>query len=154
MVRFQKLTRNLFLTLHGHNVPRQQRQLSKFLMPYQQFASHAYCGAVGPISKMASQLCAPFLRCPDLWLQCSVSFVHGLEKTHHSKHEKRTAGRAWETWTVAAADGVRCARGRWEINLLLTFETSPSFCVHPLLQFLPTYGSVFSLMMDLYSRNM
>jgi len=22
------------------------------------------------------------LRCPDLWLQCSVSFVHGLEKTH------------------------------------------------------------------------
>jgi hypothetical protein len=40
MVRFQKLTRNLFLTLH-----RQQRQLSKFLMCYQQFASHAYCGA-------------------------------------------------------------------------------------------------------------
>ena len=23
------------------------------------------------------------LRCPDLWLQCSVSFVYGLEKTHH-----------------------------------------------------------------------
>ena len=22
------------------------------------------------------------LRCPDLWLQCSVSSVHGLEKTH------------------------------------------------------------------------
>ena len=32
MVRFQKLTRNLFLTLHGHNVHRQQRQLPKFLM--------------------------------------------------------------------------------------------------------------------------
>jgi hypothetical protein len=32
MVQFQKLTRNLFLTLHGHNVHRQQRQLSKFLM--------------------------------------------------------------------------------------------------------------------------
>ena len=31
MVRFQKLTRNLFLTLHGHNLHRQQRQLSKFL---------------------------------------------------------------------------------------------------------------------------
>ena len=30
MVRFQKLTRNLFLNLHGHNVHRQQRQLSKF----------------------------------------------------------------------------------------------------------------------------
>ena len=55
MVRFQKLTRNLFLTLHGHNVHRQQRHLSKFLMRYQQFASHAYCGAEGPISKMASQ---------------------------------------------------------------------------------------------------
>jgi hypothetical protein len=32
MVRFQKLTRNVFLTLHGHNLHRQQRQLSKFLM--------------------------------------------------------------------------------------------------------------------------
>ena len=55
MVGFQKLTRNLFLTLHGHNVHRQQQQLSKFLMRYQQFASHAYCGAAGPLSKMASQ---------------------------------------------------------------------------------------------------
>jgi hypothetical protein len=25
------------------------------------------------------------LRCPDLWLQCSVSFVHGLKKTQHTK---------------------------------------------------------------------
>ena len=55
MVRFQKLTRNLFLTLHGHNVHRQQRQLSTFLMRYQQFAFHAYCKATGPVSKMASQ---------------------------------------------------------------------------------------------------
>ena len=55
MVRFQKLTRNLFLTLHGHNVHRQQRQLSKIRMRYQQFASHAYCGAAGPVYKMASQ---------------------------------------------------------------------------------------------------
>ena len=54
-VRFQKLTRNLFLTLHGHNVHRQQQQLSKFLISYQQFASHAYCGAAGPVSKMTSQ---------------------------------------------------------------------------------------------------
>jgi len=45
MLRFQKLARNIFLTLHGHNVHRQQQQLSKFLMRYQQFASHAYCGA-------------------------------------------------------------------------------------------------------------
>ena len=55
MVRFQKLTRNLFLPLHEHSIHRQQRQLSKFLMRYQQFASHAYCGAAGPVSKMASQ---------------------------------------------------------------------------------------------------
>ena len=44
-----------FLTLHGHNVHRQQRQLSKFLMRYQQFVSRAYYGAAGPVSKMASQ---------------------------------------------------------------------------------------------------
>ena len=55
MLQFQKLTINLFLVLHGHNVHRQQRQLSKFLMRYQQFASHAYCGAAGPVSKMAPQ---------------------------------------------------------------------------------------------------
>ena len=55
MLRFQKLTRNLFLTLHGHNVHRQQGQLSTFLMRYQQFASHAYSRAAGPVSKMASQ---------------------------------------------------------------------------------------------------
>jgi hypothetical protein len=33
----------------------QQWELSTFLMRYQQFASHAYCGAAGPVSKMASQ---------------------------------------------------------------------------------------------------
>jgi hypothetical protein len=55
MVEFQKLTRNLFLTLHGHNIHLQQRQLSKILLRYQQLASHAYCGAAGPVSKMASQ---------------------------------------------------------------------------------------------------
>jgi len=55
MVRLQKLTRNLFHTLQGYNVHRQQRQLSKFLMRYQQFASYAYCGAAGPVSKLASQ---------------------------------------------------------------------------------------------------
>jgi len=55
MVMFRKLTGNLFLTLHGHNVHRQQRQLSKFLMRYQQFASHAHCGAAEPVSNMASQ---------------------------------------------------------------------------------------------------
>ena len=56
MVRFQKLTRNLFLVLQGHNVHCQQQQhLSKFLTHYEHFASHAYCGAAGPASKMATQ---------------------------------------------------------------------------------------------------
>jgi hypothetical protein len=55
MARFLKLTRNISLTLHGQNLHRQQQQLSKFLMFYQQFASRAYCGAGGPVSKMASQ---------------------------------------------------------------------------------------------------
>jgi len=113
MVRFQKLTRNLFLTLHGHNVHRQQQQLSKFLMRYRQFASHAYCGAAHR---------KPLPAATPSWK---------LAPRPHSKHEKRTVGSAWETWTVAAADCVRCARVRWEINFLLTFETAPFFCVYP-----------------------
>ena len=63
MVRFQKLTRNLFLTLQGHNLHRQQQQqLSKFLMRYQQFVSHAYCGASFQDGFAAGKgfLCAPF----------------------------------------------------------------------------------------------
>jgi hypothetical protein len=70
MVRFQKLTRNLFLTLHRHNLHRQQWQLSKFLMRYQQFACHAYCGAGGQFprwrrSRRRRSVCS-VLRCPDL----------------------------------------------------------------------------------------
>ena len=63
MVRFQKLTRHLFLALHRHNIHRQQQQLPKFLMRYQQFASHAYCGAAGPVFKMASQQVKAFCVC-------------------------------------------------------------------------------------------
>jgi hypothetical protein len=54
MMQFQKLIKNIFLTLHGDNIHCQQRELSKFLMRYQQFASHVYCWAAGPVSKMAS----------------------------------------------------------------------------------------------------
>jgi hypothetical protein len=50
-----KINKNLFLALHGHNIHCQQRKLSKFLMRYQQFASNAYCGATGSVSKMALQ---------------------------------------------------------------------------------------------------
>jgi hypothetical protein len=51
-VHRQQLQLSKFLVRYKH---RQQRQLSKFLVRYQQFASHAYCGAAGPVSKMASQ---------------------------------------------------------------------------------------------------
>ena len=161
MVQFQKLTRNLFLTLHGHNVHRQQRQLSKFLMRYQQFASHAYCGAAEPVSKMASQqekdFCMPCFEVSRSVIAVQREFrarfrlrlmQNGAHRKRfptatpswklaprpHSEHEKRTTGSAWETWTVAAADGVRCARVRWEINFLLTFETAQFFCVYHVLQ--------------------
>ena len=60
MVRFQKLTRNLFLTLHGYNVHRQQQQLPKFLMRYQKCACR---------------------------LQYSVSFVHCNHRSGHLKTE-------------------------------------------------------------------
>jgi len=62
MVRFQKLTRDLFLTSHGHNSHHQQQQLSKFFMRYQQFASHACCGASFQDGVAAGKgfLCAPF----------------------------------------------------------------------------------------------
>jgi hypothetical protein len=50
-----KVIKNLFLTLHGHNIHCQQQELSELFMYCQQFACHAYCGAAGPASKMASQ---------------------------------------------------------------------------------------------------
>ena len=179
MVQFQKLTRNLFLTLHGQNLHRQQRQPSKFLMRYQQFARSCLlrgCGASFQDGATAGKvfLCAPLWGVQICDYSAACSAVHGLEKTHHawcvfskpctkitlhcnhrsghlkaehterlfllrrhlgnwprSKHEKRTAGSAWETWTVAAADGVRCGRVRWEMNFLLTFETAPFICKHP-----------------------
>ena len=45
-----------------------------------------------------------------------------------SKNQKRTGGSARKTRTAAAADGVRFARVRWEINFLLTFETQTFIC--------------------------
>ena len=95
------------------------------------------------------------LRCLDLWLQCTAlhAALHhrsGHLKTEHTESlfllrrhlvnwpripavrtSERTAGSAWETWTVSAADGVRFARVRREINFLLTFETAPFICKHP-----------------------
>jgi hypothetical protein len=64
----------------------QQRQLSKFRLHYQQFASRAYVLTTGPRgqfprwrrSRKRLSVCS-ILRCPDLWLQCNVSFVHVSE---------------------------------------------------------------------------
>jgi hypothetical protein len=50
-----KLNKNSFNTLQGHNIHCQQRELSKFLIRYQQYDFLAYCGVAGSISKMASQ---------------------------------------------------------------------------------------------------
>jgi len=35
------------------------------------------------LSRKRLSVCS-VLRCPDLWLQCSMSYMHGLEKTHHA----------------------------------------------------------------------
>ena len=92
MVLVQKLTRNWFLTLHGQNVHRQQRQLSKFLMHYQQFARSCLlrgCEASVQDGVAAGKgfLCAPFwgVQICDYSAACAAcSAVHGLDKTHHS----------------------------------------------------------------------
>jgi hypothetical protein len=55
MVQFQTLLTYLFLTLYGYEIHCQQRELFTFVLRYEQFASHAYCGATGPDSKMASK---------------------------------------------------------------------------------------------------
>ena len=51
-----------FLTLHGQNIHRQQRQLSKFHVHYQQFAFHACRGVSLQDGAAAVKgfLCAPF----------------------------------------------------------------------------------------------
>jgi hypothetical protein len=57
-----KVDKNLFITLHGHNLHCQQRELSKFIMRYQQFTFHAYRGASFQYGVAAGEgfLCAPF----------------------------------------------------------------------------------------------
>ena len=89
MVWFQKLTRNLFLTLLGHNVHRQQRQLSKFIMRYQQFASHAYCGTSFRDGVAAGKgfLCAPFWGVQLCDYSAACSAVHCNHRSGHLKTE-------------------------------------------------------------------
>ena len=64
MVQFQKLTINLFLTLHRHNVHRQQRQLSSFscatssslLMHGLEKTHHAWCVFSKPCTALHAAL--------------------------------------------------------------------------------------------------
>ena len=85
VVPFQKLTRNLFLTLHGHNFS--SSNCPSFSCATSSSLLMLTAGPRGQFPrwrrtrKRLSVCCV--LRCPNLWLQCSVSFVHGLEKTHH-----------------------------------------------------------------------
>jgi hypothetical protein len=55
MAQFQKYIKIFFSNLHGHSIYCQQWELSEFLLRYWQFASHAYCAAARPVSKMALQ---------------------------------------------------------------------------------------------------
>ena len=70
MVQFQKLTRNLFLTLHGYNVHRQQRQLSKFLKraSFQNHERNSRCTVITDLdtSKWSTQKAFP---CSDAILK-------------------------------------------------------------------------------------
>ena len=126
MVQFQKLTRNLFLTLHGQNVHRQQRQLSKFLTraSFLNRARNSRCTVITDLDTSKRSTQKAFSWCDAI-----------LETGPAVSTSERTVGSAWETWTNAAADGVRCARVRWEINFLLTFETAPFICKHPVYVF-------------------
>ena len=101
----------------------------------------------GAVSKVNKKWCVFSKPCTKLTLHCNHRSGH--LKTEHTERlfllrrhlgnwpsspavstSERTVGSAWETWTVAAADGVRFARVRWEINFLLTFETAPFICKH------------------------
>jgi hypothetical protein len=83
MVQIQKLTRNLYLTLLGRNVHRQQRHCPSFSCS---ISSSLFMFTAGPRvqfprrrrSRKWLSVCS-VLRCPDLWLQCSVNVVNGLE---------------------------------------------------------------------------
>ena len=101
-------------------------------------------GAVSKVNKFISHLTRA-KRTPSAAATVQVS--HALPAVHFScllwgrgvslqdgpavSTSEWTACSAWETWTVAAADGVRFACVRWEINFLFTFETASFICKHP-----------------------
>jgi hypothetical protein len=77
-------------------------------MRYQQFAFHAYCGAAGPVSKMASQqekvFCAHRFEVSRSVITVQIEFRGRFKQTHHTRivsfyaaHEKHAAlkSRIW-----------------------------------------------------------
>jgi hypothetical protein len=92
-----------------------------FLMRYQQFASHAYCGAAGTsfqdgVAAGEGFLCAPF-SCVQI-CDFSVSLIHGSGET------KRT--RVMSFWRGHARFGIT---PRDEALRKATYRYSPPFCV-------------------------
>jgi hypothetical protein len=90
MVRFQKVIQNSFLTLHGHNIHCQQRELPKFLMRTSSLLLMLTAGLRDQFqrwcrSRRRLPVCS-VLRCPDLWLHCNASFVHSLKKDTPHKY--------------------------------------------------------------------
>jgi hypothetical protein len=118
MARFQKLTRNLFLTLHGQNVHHQQRQLSKFLVHHQQFASHAYCGAAGPVSKMTSQQKKVFCVCLSVALSAVLNRARNSRCTVITDLDtsKRSTQKAFSCCDAILETGPGAPKQAWEAN--------------------------------------
>jgi hypothetical protein len=135
MVHFQKLTRNLFLNFHWHTVS--SDNCPSFLRATSSSLLLLTAGPRGQFPRwrppVKGVLCAPFwgVQICDYsaaWVLCIVITPSWkLAPWPRSKHEKRTAGSARETWTAAAADGARCARASWEIPFLLTFKIALLF---------------------------
>ena len=114
------------LNLLGFNITVLKKCLHKLLKTFSlhgaSFLNHArnsHCTVITDLdtSKRSTQKA---FSCCDAILETGLA----------ASKAERTAGSAWETWTFAAAEGVRFARVRWEINFLLTFETAPFFCKH------------------------
>jgi hypothetical protein len=83
MVRFQNLTRDLFLTLQGHKFTVSSIKYSCFSCTTSGWLPMPTAGPRSKIPRWRRNrkrlpVCS-VLRSPDLWLQCSVSFVYGLE---------------------------------------------------------------------------
>ena len=89
MAQFQKLTRNLFLTLRAQRTPSAAATVQvSHALPAVRF-SRLLRGQFPRWrrSKERLSLCS-FLRCPDLWLQCTKPTLHSNHRSGHLKTEQ------------------------------------------------------------------